>query len=139
MRCLVVANRTLVGEHLLEAVRARIARGPCELHLLVPGSHSHGTWTEGEARAAARRRLDDGLAKFRELGATATGEVGDQSPLRAVEDLLRRDAAFDEIILSTLPPGPSRWLAQDLPHRVARISPVPVTHLVAQPDHAEHA
>ena len=34
---------------------------------------------------------------------------------------------FDEIILSTLPPGISRWLALDLPSRVRRKIDVPLT------------
>jgi hypothetical protein len=34
------------------------------------------------------------------------------------------------VILSTLPPGPSRWLGMDLPHRVERRFGVPVTHVV---------
>ena len=38
---------------------------------------------------------------------------------------------FDEIILSTLPPGVSRWLKQDLPHRVERDFNLPVTHVIA--------
>ena len=78
----------------------------------------------------AQQRLDEALIRFRELGATADGEVGDDSPLRAISDVLRRQE-FDEIILSTLPPGPSRWLKQDLPHRVVRSFNLPVTHIVA--------
>lgn len=40
---------------------------------------------------------------------------------------------FDEVILSTLPPGVSRWLKQDLPHRLERHFDIPVTHVIGDP------
>ncbi len=43
---------------------------------------------------------------------------------------------FDEIILSTLPPGMSRWLKMDLPHRVEAVYGLPVTHIIGQPSPA---
>jgi hypothetical protein len=128
---LVVANRTLVGEHLLDAVRQRLTEGPCHFHVVVPASHSSGTFTEGEARAQARERLEQGLARFRDIGAEVDGEVGDAAPVVAIGDALQAHP-YDEIILSTLPPGPSRWLKQDLPHRIQRTYTVPLTHLVAE-------
>lgn len=116
-RYLVVANQTLGGEHLLERVRECLAEGECSFHVLVPATftHEHAFHSEGEARAGARCRLETALARFREAGATADGEIGGINPLYSIEDVLRR-GEFDEIILSTLPPGPSRWLRQDLPH-----------------------
>jgi nucleotide-binding universal stress UspA family protein len=134
-RCLVVANQTLGGEHLLELLRERVAAGACSFHVVVPATppHRHATWTEGEAVALARRRLDDALARLRELGAEADGEVGDPNPVEAIEDVLNVDAGFDEIILSTLPPGISRWLHADVPHRVARRFSVPLTHVIVEP------
>jgi hypothetical protein len=93
------------------------------------------TWTEGEAHAVAERRLASALRAFRGMGAQVTGEVGDISPVRAIADALLA-AEFDEIILSTLPPGPSRWLRQDVVHRVQRTFAVPCTHIVAEPDPA---
>jgi hypothetical protein len=130
-RYLVVANQTLGGDHLAEKVRECMAAGDCEFHVLVPSSHAANlTWTEGQARAVAQQRLNDAIAKFRAMGAKTDGEVGDDSPLRAIGDVLRRET-FDEIILSTLPPGPSRWLNQDLPHRLVRTYNLPLTHVVA--------
>jgi GABA permease len=131
-RYLVVANRTLGGDHLMSALRERISQGECALHVLVPASHPPGgaVWTEGEAMAHAREQLDHALARFGALGVEVTGEVGDASPVRAVGDVLLHDT-FDEIILSTLPPGPSRWLRQDVVHRLQRGVDVPVTHVVA--------
>jgi hypothetical protein len=39
---------------------------------------------------------------------------------------------FDEIILSMLPAGISRWLAMDLPHRVRRKTNIPLTVITAR-------
>jgi GABA permease len=130
-RYLVVANRTLGGGHLLATVRACLAAGPSEFHVLVPASHTTDlTWTEGSDRAAAVDRLAEAMARFRAVGATVTGEVGDANPMEAIGDTLRREH-FDEIILSTLPPGVSRWLGQDLPTRVRKQHRLPVRHVVA--------
>jgi hypothetical protein len=137
-RYLVVANRTLGGDHLIDALRQRIGQGECAVHVLVPASHPAGgaVWTEGEATAHARGQLEHAMARFGELGVEVTGEVGDASPVRAVGDVLLRDADFDEIILSTLPPGPSRWLRQDAVHRLQRGVDIPVTHVIAAPEPA---
>ncbi len=131
-RYLVVANRTLGGDHLLAKVRECHASGSSEFHVLVPASHptKDFTWTEGSDHKAAEARLAEALARFRAAGATVTGEVGDANPLEAMRDVMRRQS-FDEIILSTLPPGVSRWLGQDLPHRAERAFRVPIHHVVA--------
>jgi hypothetical protein len=131
-RYLVVANQTLGGEHLIERVRECLASGPCRFHVVVPAtpSQEHASWTEGEAVSIAQGRLDRALERFRELGAEADGEVGDANPMLAVEDVLLREEV-DEIILSTLPPGISRWLALDLPHRVSRKINLPLTVITA--------
>jgi hypothetical protein len=134
-RYLVVANQTLGGEHLVQKVLQCMAGGTCRFHIVVPATppDEQLTWTEGEATAIAQSQLDRALAQFQELGVEADGEVGDKNPILAIEDALR-DAEFDEIILSTLPPGISRWLKLDLPSRVVGHFPLPVTHLVAESD-----
>lgn len=139
-RYLVVANQTLGGEHLAEAVRGCLAAGPARFHILVPATQppDHAVWTEGEAQALAQRRLELALERFRNLGAEVEGEIGDERPLQAIADVLRSQE-FDEIILSTLPPGLSRWLGQDLPHRVERQYELPVRHVIGQPESAERA
>ena len=137
-RYLVVANQTLGGEHLAEAIRTRLARGPSNFHVVVPATQrqDQAVWTEGEARALATKRLEAAVARFRGLGADVEGEVGDDRPLEAIADAVR-EREFDEIILSTLPPGLSRWLRQDLPHRVERQFDLPVQHVVGDPEPAE--
>jgi hypothetical protein len=138
-RYLVVANQTLGGEHLAETVRGCLAAGAARFHILVPATQPRdhaAVWTEGEARALAQRRLESALGRFRALGAEVGGEVGDERPLQAIQDVVR-EREFDEIILSTLPPGLSRWLGQDLPHRVERQFDVPVRHVIGDPEPAE--
>ena len=139
-RYLVVANQTLGGEHLAEKVRACLAAGPSSFHVVVPATQprDHAVWTEGEARAIAQQRLERALDRFKEMGAEARGEVGDEQPLEAIADAMR-DQQFDEVILSTLTPGVSRWLKQDLPHRAERGCGVPVTHIIGEPESAEDA
>jgi GABA permease len=132
-RFLVVANQTLAGHHLLEHVRQRLAAGPSWFFVLVPATPTDTQVVPGvgEADVLARRRLEGALARFRAEGASAVGAVGDPNPLRAITDALSQES-FDEIILSTLPPGTSRWLIDDLPTRLARATRLPVTHLVGE-------
>ena len=129
-RYLVVANQTLAAEQLSATVRECLAAGPCTFHIVVPATHpkDHATWTEGAAHAIAERRLEAALERFRALGAEVDGEVGDESPMLCIRDAVR-DQTFDAVILSTLPPGPSRWLKQDLPHRVERTLGMKVIHV----------
>jgi hypothetical protein len=136
MRYLVVAHRTLGGQHLLDDVQRRMAEGPCQFHLLVPCHHpSNHSWTDHEIEAQAQRALEAGLARFRSVGAEATGEIGDVNPVYAVDGVLRREN-FDAIILSTLPPGPSRWLKVDVPSRMRRQFSLPITHLIGEAETA---
>jgi hypothetical protein len=131
-RYLIVAHRTLGGDHLLEHVRSLREQGPCRFFLLVPIEHPSHAWTDEEVEAAAQSRLQEGLDHFHEAGIIADGDIGDSNPVYAVNSLLRKDQSFDEIILSTLPAGPSRWLKLDVPSRVAKECGLPVTHLVAE-------
>ena len=134
-RYLIVAHKTLGGDHLLDHVQTLREEGPCRFLLLVPVEHpADHAWSEGEIAAAARRKLQDGLDRFHEAGIIADGEIGDANPVYAASTVIRREAdgAFTGIILSTLPPGPSRWLHLDVPSRMRKEHPeLPVTHLVA--------
>ena len=51
------------------------------------------------------------------MGAEADGEVGDRDPVMAVRDAMR-GREVDEVIVSTLPKGMSRWLGEDVPSRL---------------------
>jgi hypothetical protein len=133
---LVVAHRTLVGEHLLDHVRSLHREGECRFHLVVPVTHPRDhAWSDGEVEAAAEARLAEGIEAFRGLGVEASGEIGDANPVYAVSAALRQrpfgDDEWDGIIVSTLPPGVSRWLGLDVVSRIQREFDLPVTHLVA--------
>ena len=134
-RILVVAHKTLGGQHLLEEVGRRMKGGDCRIHLVVPINHPMGTFSEASCHAEAQRVLDEGIRRIRELDRTGavdvTGEVGDANPVYAVEVVANRGEPIDEIIVSTLPKGVSRWLVGDIPKKIQRVLPnVPVTHLV---------
>ena len=131
---LIVANQTLGGAELVDHVRERLASGPCSFHLVVPATppKEHLTWTEGEAHAIAERRLAEGIDRLSALGAEVGGEVGDASPMLAVDDALR-NRSVDGIIVATLSMGRSRWLRLSLPDRLGRKYGLPVTHIVVEP------
>ena len=131
-RILVVANQTACGDELLEAVRARTAVGPCRFTLLVPATPpaEHSTWTEGDAKAIARGRMSEAVERFLGEGIAVEGLIGDANPVRAIDDVLI-EHPHDEIILSTLPPGISRWLNRDLPRRVEQRFALPVTTVIS--------
>lgn len=127
---LVVANRTAGSGELLQALADRAAHSPCSFHLLVPATVATG----GDApsgRELATRQLADALERMAGAGLEAGGEVGDPDPIVAVHEAWD-PGRFDEIVVSTLPTGTSRWLALDLPRRVGKACGVPVTHVVAR-------
>jgi hypothetical protein len=130
-RILLVANQTAGGAELKREIRRRISEGPCVFVLVVPATppSEHATWEEGEARDIARRRMESAVTEMRRMGAEITGVVGDASPVLAINDALIEQPC-DEIILSTLPPGVSRWLKRDLPHRVEQRFHMPVTTVI---------
>jgi hypothetical protein len=135
-RILVVAHKTLGGRPLLDEVADRIAKGGVRIHLLVPVSHPKGAFSEASLHAAASAVLEEGMAAVRGLDPTGavevTGEVGDANPVYAARVVWNRGDRFDEVIVSTLAAGPSRWLRSDVPRRMARSLPVPVTHVVTE-------
>jgi len=140
-RILVVAHKTLGGAHLLEELRRRMDGEDCRIHLLVPVNHPMGSFTEASCRAAAEKVLEEGEHRIRDLDPAGktdiTGEVGDANPVYATEVLRNRGDEFDEIIVSTLPRGASRWLLGDVPRKIRRLfRGVPVVHLVADEETA---
>lgn len=138
-KILVVANQTACGPELLREIRRQLAKGPSTFTLVVPATppQEHATWTEGEAHEVARARMEEALEAFRKQGAEVKGVVGDASPALAIGDVLILQP-HDEIILSTLPPGMSRWLKKDLPHRVEQRFGLPVTTIIGSHE-ASHA
>lgn len=143
-RCLVVANKTLLNADLLEAVAERCAHGLNELHVLVPQPRHILPFVDPVMGASieigvealvveqyeldeATRRLDEFSRHFAFLGLGLRGEVVLGDPVPAIRRLGWADT--DEIIVSTLPAGLSRWLRMDLPARMARAFDAPVVAL----------
>jgi hypothetical protein len=123
---LVVANITATSDELIAALRERSERGACSFTLLMP-----------REAPSARERLDAALDAWRAAGLEHVhGRVGDPDPVVAAMEAWD-PMRFDEIVVSTLPTGSSRWLGIDLPHRLAKLTSVPVLHVVSQPQ-AEH-
>ncbi len=136
-RILVVAHQTLGGQHLLEEVGRRMKSGDCQVHVLVPVHHPMGAFTEGSIHAEAEKVLQAGMTRIRELDKSGkvdvTGEVGDANAVYAVQVLRNRGETFDEILVSTLPRGVSRWMLGDVPKKVGRVYPgVPCVHVIAE-------
>ena len=130
---LVVAHQTAATPPLLDAVREGAARSSATFHLVVP-QHARGMHKvvdpEDAGEDEARRVLRDALPKLSEAaGREVTGDVGDAEPLMAIQDAVNL-GHFDEIIISTLPLGISRWLKLDLIIN-ARALGLPVTHVLA--------
>ncbi len=131
-RILVIANETVGGGRLREEIRRR-SEGYQE-HVLVvcPALNSplrHWASDEDDARARAQERLSASLARLREAGIDAKGEVGDGEPLQAMEDAQRLFGA-DEIIISTHPEGRSHWLERGIVESARERFAVPITHVV---------
>ena len=136
-RYLVVAHRTLASRELLEAMKVKAGEEATAFHLLVPIDHSGPglTWTEGRDRATAQHQLNEAKQRMSAEGLTVDGEVGSDSPVDAVDEVLERDGAhaYAGIIVSTLPHTVSKWLKLDVPSRIQRKTTLPVHHLIGHP------
>jgi hypothetical protein len=133
---LVVANRTLGGAKLLDAVRARAGEPGTRFRLVVPQSKpSAGLVIYDEAvRESAQVRVDLALSTVAAEGIAATGEVGDADPFLATMDAVA-ERRPDEIIVSTHPSTSSGWLRRDLIERIENASGLPVEHVVVDLEH----
>ncbi len=138
---LIVANQTIGGEQLTAKLDELTSAGSCTLRFLVPVTDTEGLhqWdyppidrvipdAHRIAEALAQGRLENELARLRRAGIEASGEVVDALPVRRAQELLQEEH-FDGVVVSTLPRRLSRWLVLDMPHRMARLSDVPVTHV----------
>lgn len=127
---LVVANRTVTGEELLERLRAKAGDSPHE-HLfivVVPQEGGHGHHAE-----EARKRLNTMLEKVRGEGLLAAGMIGDPDPYIATMNALQWFRVND-VVISTLPAEKSGWMRAHLPERIEADAGIPVEHVVVDPD-----
>ncbi len=121
---LVIANETLGGAKLFDAVKARVdaAPGDTRFVLCVPRTNPrHGNVIYADAVfEAAQVRIDLARAYLRDrAGIDVIGEVGDPDPYTATMDAVA-EYQPDEIIVSTYPATSSGWLRRDLIERIER-------------------
>ena len=130
-RILVVANETVGGTELIDAVRRHADEGPASIRVICPQNRpKHGNVIyEDSVLAAARNRLALTLADLHEAGLEADGAVVDPDPYTAIEDAVDVEP-IDQIIISTHPETRSGWLQRDLVERVERDIGLPVEHVV---------
>jgi hypothetical protein len=133
---LVVANETVVGRALIDALEQR-ARGEDDLiTVLCPVSRPSGGYVvyEDTRRAAAGRRLDRTLEILRRDGIRAHGMVVESEPAEAVRDAIAQiEPPVTEIIVSTHPLQRSGWLRRDVVERIrSAAGDLPVEHVVVQ-------
>src|SRR5215210_2191045 len=104
-KVLVLANETIGGQALLDAIRERAARDDdVSFHVVVPQTRPrHGNVIYDDAvRESAQVRVDLALEFMSNEGIAGTGEVGDADPLNAAKDAIA-EQGIDEIMVSTLP------------------------------------
>ncbi len=133
---LVVANETLGGRSLIEAVRRRVAEDEeFRFVLVVPQTRPRAGLViyDDAVFDAAQTRVDLALRFVHAEGIKALGEVGDPDPYTATMDAVR-EYRPDEIIVSTYPETRSGWLRRDLIERVEQASGLAVEHVVTDPD-----
>src|SRR5919109_5505184 len=133
-RVLVVANETVAGRPLIDAVR-RHAGGGARVHVICPQNQPRHGYViyDSTVRDAAENRLEMTLALLHEAGIEADGQVMDPDPYSAVMDALGEED-YDEIVISTHPETRSGWLRQGLVDRVQRAARRPVEHVVVDLD-----
>lgn len=136
-RYLVVCHQTAASRQLGDHVRAIVQRDPeARFSIVVPTAPlaTWRTWDEGEALALARQNASHARQTLSDAGATIERVIiGARDPLAAIEDELRDHPGYDELIVSTLPPGISRWLKLDLVNRARNRTGLPVTHVQMEP------
>jgi hypothetical protein len=123
---LVVANVTATSDELCQELSQRAEREPAAFMLVVPATPSGG------GRAAAEQTLREALERLQDAGIEADGSVGDCDPLVAVSEVWD-PRLYDEIVVSTLPMGSSRWLHAGLPERIFKLTGAKVSHIISMP------
>jgi hypothetical protein len=132
---LVIANETIGGRSLIDAVRRHAAEEETRFVLCVPQTRPRDGLVvyDESVFEAAQTRVDLAVGFVRSEGIDAVGEVGDPDPYAATMDAVR-EYDPDAIIISTYPESRSGWLRRDLVERIRAASGLPVEHVVADPD-----
>jgi hypothetical protein len=120
---LVVANQTVLGGPLLDAIRARAAASPASFLIISPqGEGGAGSYDEAE------KRLLRAVTLLRGEGLDVHGQISHPDPYAAVMQTIE-DERVDEIIVSTFPDARSGWLRRDLLQRLRDDAKVPLEHV----------
>jgi hypothetical protein len=123
---LVIANETVLGEPLLDRIRARAHEGRASFLIVCPQSDpSRGEHPEAE------RRLRAALAILRAEGLDVHGQIAHPDPFVAALEAVEDDRT-DEIIVSTFPGERSGWLRRDLVGRLRAQTGLPIQHVVVE-------
>ena len=134
MHLLVVANETVTGRKLIEAVERRKGAGDLRVTVIAPVNQPQRGYVvyEDTRRAAAGRRLDRTLGMLREEGIPGHGLVVETDPVTAVRDgLAQLEPPVDEIIVATHPQQKSGWLRRNVVDKIRDTAgDVPVEHVV---------
>ena len=134
-RLLVVANETVGGGALLDAVKKHAESEDVKVTVICPQNDPRGGWViyDDAVRGAAENRLRTTVAQLRELGIEADGEIMDPDPYTATMDAINAFGA-DQVIISTHPETRSGWMRKDLVTRIEEDSGLPVEHVVVDLD-----
>ncbi len=124
---LVIANETVIGDPLLERIRARAARSPASFMLICPQSDP-----QMAGHPEAERRLRRALAALRGAGIDAHGQIAHPDPYTAAMHAVQ-DERVDELIVSTFPGQRSGWLRKDVVSRLRDATGLPVEHVEVEP------
>lgn len=131
---LVIANETVAGRTLIDALKSRAAAEQIRATVVAPINEPREGYVvyEDTRRAAAGRRLDRTLQLLREAGIPASGLVVDADPVNATRDAIAQaEPPIDSIIVSTHPEERSGWLQRNVPERVQKAAgSIPVDHVV---------
>jgi hypothetical protein len=131
LHILVLANETVGGKTLLEAVKKRAAEGPIRVTVVCPQNDPRAGYVvyEESRRSSAERRLRRTLDLLHQAGIAARGAVVDPDPLQALRDAVH-EYRPDEIIISTHPGQvKSSWLRAGLIDRARKATGLPVEHV----------
>lgn len=128
---LVLANETVAGRRLLDALQRRAEAGPIRVTVICPQNEPRAGFVvyERSRASAADRRLRRTLDLLHEAGIAARGAVVDPDPLQALRDAVHQYHP-DEVIISTHPESRSGWLRKNLVERAQKVAGVPVEHVV---------
>ena len=131
---LVIANETVAGQTLIEALKERAAAEQTRVTVIAPINAPREGYVvyEDTRRASAGRRLDRTLRLLREAGIPASGLVVDTDPVNATRDAIAQaEPPIDSVVVSTHPEERSGWLQRNVVERVQKAAgDIPVEHVV---------